>query len=151
LGISYVHGRFNNAVGTVIFDEKTPANSSTKISVKVADIDTFKAERDKDLKSKNFFDAEKYPLISFQSKSFKKVGENIYQVSGPLTFHGVTRPITVEVRYIGSGYDPWGGFRAGFETSLTIKRSDFDMTHMLGVVGDEVHLTISIEGIRKKT
>lgn len=151
LGISYVHGRFNNAAGTIIFDEKTPANSSTKISVNVADIDTFKAERDKHLKSKDFFDAEKYPVISFQGESFKKVGENVYQVSGPLTFHGVTRPTTVEVRHIGSGFDPWGGFRAGFETSFTIKRSDFGMTHMLGSVGDEVHLTISIEGIRKKT
>ncbi|OEU64937.1 MAG: hypothetical protein BBJ57_00665 [Desulfobacterales bacterium PC51MH44] len=66
-----------------------------------------------------------------------------------LTLHGVTRPLTVKVRHIGSGSDPWGGFRAGFETAFTIIRSDFGMTHMLGGVGNEVELTVDIEGIRQ--
>ena len=149
LGISYVQGRFNNAAGTITFDKKKPENSSTEISVKVADIDTFNTDRDKHLKSEEFFNAEKYPVISFGSETFKKVSEDIYEVGGRLTFHGVTRPLTVEVRHIGSGYDPWGGFRAGFETVFTIKRSDFGMTHMLGGVGDEVKLTVNIEGIRQ--
>lgn len=149
LGISYVQGRFNNVAGTIVFDNKAPENSSTEISVKVEDIDTFNAERDQHLRSSDFFDAEKYPVISFQSDKFKKMSDNIYSVSGRLTCHGVTRPITVKVRHIGSGYDPWGGFRAGFETSFVIKRSDFGMTHMLGGVGDEVGLTVTIEGIRQ--
>ncbi len=149
LGISYVQGRFNNVAGTIAFDTKMPENSSTEISVKVKDIDTFNASRDKDLMSSNFFDAEKYPVISFQSDTFKKVSDSIYSVGGRLTCHGVTQPLIVEVRHIGSGYDPWGGFRAGFETSFVIKRSDFGMTHMLGGVGDEVELTITIEGIRQ--
>ena len=149
LGISYVHGRFNNVSGTIVFDTKAPENSSTEISVKVKDIDTFNADRDKHLKSSDFFDAEKNPLISFQSDTFNKAGDNTYSVSGRLTCHGITRPLTVEVRHIGSGYDPWGGYRAGFETSFVIKRSDFGMTHMLGGVGDDVELTINIEGIRQ--
>ena len=149
LGIAYVRGRFNNASGTIIFDDKMPGKSSVEISVKVDDIDTVNAKRDKDLKSYNFFDAEKYPLISFQSETFKKTGEGTYEVSGRLSFHGVTRPFTVKVEHIGSGKDPWGGYRAGFETSFKVKRSDFGMTHMLGGVGDEVRLTVNIEGIRQ--
>jgi polyisoprenoid-binding protein YceI len=149
LGISYVRGRFNNASGTITFDDKMPGKSSVEISVKVDDIDTFKAKRDKHLKSHEFFDAKKYPLISFQSETFKKIGEGIYEVSGRLSFHGVTRPLTVKVEHIGSAKDPWGGYRAGFETSFKVKRSDFGMTHMQGSVGDEVQLTVNIEGIRK--
>ncbi len=149
LGVAYVRGRFNNASGTITFDDKMPGKSSVKISVKVDDIDTFNAKRDKDLKSNNFFDAKQYPLISFYSETFKKTGEGTYDVTGPLSFHGVTRPLTVKVEYIGSAKDPWGGYRAGFETSFKVKRSDFGMTHMLGGVGDEVRLTVNIEGIRK--
>ena len=72
LGISYVRGRFNNASGTITFDDKMPGKSSVEISVKVDDIDTFKAKRDKHLKSHEFFDAKKYPLISFQSETLKR-------------------------------------------------------------------------------
>lgn len=149
LGISYVRGRFNHASGTITFDDKMPGKSSVKISVKVDDIDTFNSKRDKDLKSHNFFDAKKYPLISFKSETFEKIGDGTYEVGGQLNFHGVTRPLTVKVEYIGSGKDPWGGYRAGFETSFKVKRSDFGMTHMLGGVGDEVRLTVNIEGIRQ--
>lgn len=149
LGISYVRGRFNNAFGTITLNDKMPGNSSVEISVKVDDIDTFNAKRDKHLKSHEFFDAQKYPLISFQSDTFKKTGEGTYEVGGRLSFHGVTRPLTVRVEYIGSGKDPWGGYRAGFETSFKVKRSDFGMKNMLGSVGDEVQLTVNIEGIRQ--
>jgi polyisoprenoid-binding protein YceI len=149
LGISFVHGRFNNATGTITFDEKVPGSSSIKVSVKVAGIDTSNAERDEDLKSKEFFDAEKYPVISIHSGTFRKVSRDIYEVRCRLTLHGVTRPLTVKVWHIGSGSDPWGGYRAGFETTFTIKRSDFGMTRMLGGLGDEVELTVNIEGIRQ--
>jgi len=149
LGISFVHGRFNNATGTITFDEKAAGGSTIKVSVKVADIDTSNAARDEDLKGKEFFDAEKYPMISIHSETFRKVSRDIYEVSCRLTLHGVTRPLTVKVRHIGSGSDPWGGYRAGFETTFTIKRSDFGMMRMLGGVGNEVELTVNIEGIRQ--
>lgn len=148
LGISYVHGRFNNAFGTITFDENRPANNAVEIAVKVNDIDTSIAKRDTHLKSPEFFDAVKYPLISFRSETFQRIGERTYEVSGPLSFHGVTRPLTVKVEFIGSGKDPWGGHRAGFETAFTIKRSDFGMTHMLGSVGDEVQLNVNVEAVR---
>ena len=70
-------------------------------------------------------------------------------MTGDLTLHGVTKPLTVELERVGSGKDPWGGYRTGFETVFTIKRSDFGMTNMIGPVGDEVRLTIAIEGVRQ--
>ena len=149
LGIGYVHGRFNNAAGTITFDRTMPEKNAVNISVKVADIDTNNADRDRHLKSADFFDVEKYPVISFKSETFRQIDPNTYEVSGSLALHGVTRPLTVRVLLIGSGQDPWGGYRSGFETVFTIKRSDFGMTHMVGAVGDEVELTVNIEGIRK--
>jgi polyisoprenoid-binding protein YceI len=149
LGISYVRGRFNNAAGTITFDPKVPAKSSVEISVKVDDIDTFNAKRDKHLRSPDFFHAKKYPLITFRSETVKSAGEGTYEVGGQLSFHGVTRPLTVQVTHIGSVKDPWGGYRAGFETEFKVKRSDFGMTKLMNSAGDEVHLSINIEGIRK--
>jgi polyisoprenoid-binding protein YceI len=77
------------------------------------------------------------------------VSEDTYEVAGDLALHGVTRPLTVKVQRTGSGKDPWGGFRIGFETTFTIKRSDFGMNFMMEGVGDEVRIILSIEGIRQ--
>jgi polyisoprenoid-binding protein YceI len=106
-------------------------------------------KRDTHLKSPDFFNAGEYPLVSFKSKSVKKLSENTYAVSRDLALLGKTRPITVEVHATGAGKDPWGNFRRGFVTSFSIKRSDFGMDFMMGGVSDEVHLTVSVEGIRQ--
>lgn len=149
LGVAYVQGRFNNLAGSFTFDDKTGRLDAVEASVRVEDVDTFNSKRDAHLKSPDFFDAAKFPLITFSSDTVEKTGETTWEVSGKLSLHGVTRPIKVSVKLIGSGFDPWGGFRAGFETAFTVKRSDFGITHMLGSVGDEVHLTVGIEGIRQ--
>jgi polyisoprenoid-binding protein YceI len=149
LNLSYVHGRFNDVAGTFSFDDEDPSAGSLDIEVPVAKIDTNNAERDKHLKSPDFFDAERFPLITFKSRSVKKVGEQTYEVGGELALHGVTKPLTVKLERIGSGKDPWGGYRTGFETTFTIKRSDFGMTNVIGPVGDEVRLTVAIEGVRR--
>jgi polyisoprenoid-binding protein YceI len=112
-------------------------------------VDTAVEKRDTHLKSPDFFNAGEYPLVSFKSKSVKKLSENTYAVSGDLALLGKTRPITVEVHATGAGKDPWGNFRRGFVTSFSIKRSDFGMDFMMGGVSDEVHLTVSVEGIRQ--
>lgn len=75
--------------------------------------------------------------------------ENKYEVNGDLTLHGVTRPLTAAALKTGEGKDHWGGYRIGFETAFVIKRSDFGMKHMLGGVGDQVLMTVSVEAIRK--
>ncbi len=88
-------------------------------------------------------------VATFKSTSVKKIDKNNFEVSGDLTLLGQTRPITVRVVQTGQGKDPWGNFRRGFETTFTIKRSDFGMDFLLKVAGDEVNLSVSAEGIRQ--
>jgi polyisoprenoid-binding protein YceI len=149
LGIAYVYGRFNGPTGSIVFDESAPSKSAIEMQAETKNVDTALEKRDTHLKSPDFFNAGEYPLVSFKSKSVKKLNENTYEVSGDLTLLGKTRPITVEVHGTGAGKDPWGNFRRGFETSFSIKRSDFGMNFMMGGVSDEVNLTVSVEGIRQ--
>jgi polyisoprenoid-binding protein YceI len=149
LEVAYVFGRFNGPTGSFAFDESTPSNSSIEVIVNAKNVDTAFEKRDNHLRSPDFFNIGDYPLISFKSKSVKKLNQDTYEVSGNLTLLGKTRPITVKAHATGSGKDPWGNFRRGFETSFTIKRSDFGMNFMMGGVSDEVNLTVSFEGIRQ--
>ena len=149
LGIAYVYGRINGPTGTFVFDESSPSKSTIEVQAETENVDTAVEKRDTDLKSPDFFNAGEYPHVSFKSKSVKKLKEAVYEVSGDLTLLGKTRPITVQVNATGAGKDPWGNFRMGFETSFSIKRSDFGMNFMMGGVSDEVNLTVSVEGIRQ--
>jgi len=149
LGIAYVFGRFNGPTGSFVFDESSPSKSAIEMQAETKNVDTALEKRDNDLRSPDFFNAGKYPLVSFKSKSVKKLSEAAYEVSGDLTLLAKTRPITVKVHATGAGKDPWGNFRMGFETSFSIKRSDFGMDFMMGGVSDEVNLTVSVEGIRQ--
>ena len=149
LGVSYVFGRFNGPTGSFVFDESAPSKCAIEMQAETKNVDTAVEKRDTHLKSPDFFNAGEYPLVSFKSKSVKKLSENTYEVSGDLALLGKTRPITVKVNATGAGKDPWGNFRRGFETSFSIKRSDFGMDFMMGGVSDEVNLTVSLEGIRQ--
>lgn len=149
LNVAYFFGRFNGASGTIVVDREVVSNSSVDIQVKVNDVDTFNSDRDKHLKTADFFDAQKYPVIEFKSRSVKKIDPTTLEVSGDIMFHGAKRPLTVRVLQTGSGKDPWGNFRMGFETDFTIKRSEFGMDKMLNLIGDEVRITVSVEGVRK--
>jgi len=149
LGVAYVYGRFNGPTGSFVFDESSPSKSAVEMQAETKNVDTAVEKRDTHLKSPDFFNAREYPLVSFKSKSVKKLSENTYAVSGDLALLGKTRPITVEVHATGAGKDPWGNFRRGFETSFSIKRSEFGMDFMMGGVSDEVNLTVSVEGIRQ--
>ena len=149
LGVAYVFGRFNGPTGSIVFDESSPSKCAVEMQAETKNVDTAVEKRDTHLKSPDFFNAGEYPLVSFKSKSVKKLSENTYEVSGDLALLGKTRPITVKVNATGAGKDPWGNFRRGFETSFSIKRSDFGMDFMMGGVSDEVNLTVSAEGIRQ--
>jgi polyisoprenoid-binding protein YceI len=149
LGIAYVYGRFNDMAGILKIDEQTPANSSVQISAEAHRVDTNVKQRDDHLRSADFFDAKRFPIISFTSKTFKKVDDDTYEVGGDLNLHGITRPLTVTVMHTGSGDDPWGGYRIGYETTFSINRSDFGMTFMMNGVADEVRITVSVEAIGK--
>jgi len=148
-GASMFYGRINSPAGKLVFDEENPKNSMVEISVNAGDVDTASEKRDKHIKSAEFFNIKKYPLISFKSTNVKKLSAKEYQVEGDLTFLGKTRTIKIVAQFIGSGKDPWGGYRSGFESKFTIKRSDFGMDFMMGPLGDEVQIIISLEAVRK--
>ena len=148
-GVTFVYGRFNGPTGSFVYDEASPAASAIEMQVDANNIDTAVAKRDTHLKSPDFFNAAEYPLVTFKSRSVKKINSDTYQVSGNLTLLGKSRPLTVNAKHTGSGKDPWGNFRRGFEASFTIKRSDFGMDFMLGGVSDEVTITVSVSGIRQ--
>jgi len=149
LSVAYFYGRFNEVAGTFAFDDRDPAHSTFDLQVKVASIDTNNADRDKHLKSAEFFDLERYPLITFKSRSARKTGENTLEVRGDLTLRGVTRALTVTVERSGCGAGMRGEQRCGWETTFEIRRSEFGMTALLGPVGDEVRLLVSVEGVRR--
>jgi len=149
LGVGYSYGRFNGPTGKFAFDESTPSNCSIEMQVNANDIDTNVDKRDNHLKSADFFNAAEHPAISFKSTSVKKNSDNTYEVTGDLTLLGKTRPITMKANDTGAGKDPWGKYRRGFETTFTIKRSEYGMNFMLNGVSDEVDITVSVEGIRQ--
>jgi polyisoprenoid-binding protein YceI len=148
LGVSYAYGVFNDISGSFTFDEANPANSRCQVEIKTESIDTNNAKRDQHLKGPDFFDAKRYPTLKFVSTSVEKAGDK-YTLTGDLTMHGVTKRVTAPMEYVGSAKDPWGGFRCGFEVMFTVKRSDFEMKNMIGPVGDEVRVIVSIEGIKE--
>ena len=147
LGVAPFYGRFNNASGSFIINEKEPGKNFAEVSVVVDDVDTFNEKRDAHLKNEDFFHADKYPTINFRTESFKELEKNKFEVTGQLSFHGVTKPIVIEVRRTGALKDPWGNFRMGFETIFSIRRSEFGMDKMMDLVGDQVDLMIAVEGI----
>lgn len=146
--VSYTYGRFNDVSGKVVWDAD-PAKSSFDLTVKADSLDSNVDKRDQHLKSPDFLNAAQYPVITFKSKSVTKKSGNTYTVTGDLTFHGVTKSVTTDFEYVGTGPDAWGGTRSGYETTLTIKRSDYGVKGMMEAVADEIKLTIAIEGVKK--
>lgn len=149
--VSQVRGRFNSFSGTVQMDPKNLAASSVEFKIKADSIDTNVADRDKHLRGADFFDVEKYPEITFKSKSIKAAGKDKYNVTGALTMHGVTKDVTLPVTFLGEGKDPWGGTRAGFETATTLNRKDYGIIWNKAVdnggvlLGDDVKVEINLE------
>jgi polyisoprenoid-binding protein YceI len=150
MGFSNVYGMFSGAEGKFTIDDVHPDKSSLEISIPTAGVTTLDKKRDEHLSSPDFFNSKQFPKISFKSKSIKKVDANHYEISGDLTLHGVTKPVTLNFNRMASGKDPMGNIRTGGETSIDIKRSDYNMTFMNGPgkVGDDVNLMISVEGVK---
>jgi polyisoprenoid-binding protein YceI len=156
LAISNVSGNFTNVTGTIDLNEKDITQSQVSAVIDVSSVDTRVSDRDKDLRSPNFFDVEKYPTIEFKSKRIVNSGGKL-QVIGDLTMHGTTRDVTLDVDGPTPELnDPWGNVRRGFSASTTLNRKDFGLTynHALktgeAVVGDNVKIQIDLELIKKK-
>ncbi|NIP72165.1 MAG: YceI family protein [Gammaproteobacteria bacterium] len=149
LGYSWLLGRFNDFGGSFSYDEDNPQAARVEVVIDTASIDTNFAERDKHLRSDDFLDVAKYPEARFVSTGFTPKDDGLAVLTGDLTLHGVTRPVTIAVKEVGHGPDPWGGFRRGFEGTTTLKLADFGIDHDLGPASREVELFFSIEGIRQ--
>jgi polyisoprenoid-binding protein YceI len=148
MNTSHSWGRFNDIAGAFSLDESDPSQSQLDFKVKTASIDTANPARDQHLKSPDFFNAVQFPTIAFKSTAVAKASEG-YDVTGDLTLHGVTKPIRVKLVPTGTGKDMKGAPTAGIDASFIIKRSDFGMNKMVGPVGDDVWVNVSIEGVKK--
>ena len=148
MNTSHAWGRFNDLSGTFTLDEASPAAIALDFTVKADSIDTGNAKRDQHLKSPDFFSAVQYPTIAFKSTAVTKSAKG-YDVVGDLTLHGVTKAIKVTLSPVGKGKGPTGGEIAGIDATFTIKQSDFGMKKMVGPIGDDVWVNVSIEGVKK--
>lgn len=145
--VSNFYGRFNKAEGTFNIDPADPSKSFVDITIDTGSVDTANGNRDKHLKSGDFFAATEFPSMTFKSKSFKKTGEGTYDVTGDLTIRGTTKEINATVTDTGRGKGMRGGEVAGFETKFNIKRSDYGVSFMVGpALGDDVMILFSAEG-----
>jgi polyisoprenoid-binding protein YceI len=146
--VTNFYGAFKEISGTVTFDAADPSKSSVDLTVAVESVDTRSEKRDQHLKSPDFFNAKQFPAITFKSNKIEGSGDN-YKISGDLTIHGVTKPITVDFKRGADGKGGQGKTVGGGEAHFTIKRSDYDMKFMIGPVGDDVNIILSLEGAKE--
>ena len=146
LGAGNFYGRFNELEGTIDWDAED--GPSFDVSIKIESVDSGNEALDKHLKNADFFDAKQFPTMTFKSTGAKKMGDN-WKVTGEMTMHGVTKPVEVDMEFVGRA-DVGRGDRVGFETTFTIKRSDFGMNWGVenGALGDATKIIVSLEGIK---
>lgn len=149
LGYSWLFGRFNKLEGWMSGDQADPSTSKVEVSIDTSSIDSNHAERDKHLRSADFLDVKKYPKATFVSTKVVDNGDKTGTIYGNLTLHGVTKQIQIETKFVGQGEDPWGGYRAGFEGTTTLKLADFGITYNLGPASTFVEMMLFVEGIRR--
>jgi polyisoprenoid-binding protein YceI len=150
LGVSTVRGTFTKVAGDVTYSPADPAKSSVNVTIDASSVDSRVAMRDNDLRSEHFLDVAKYPTITFKSTRVASAGPGKLTITGDLTIHGVTKEVTLDVDGPGAPIkNPMGpGQRTGASASTKIKRSDFGMTYMQGMVGDEVAIQIDVELVK---
>lgn len=143
-GFSTYYGRFAHASGSLVFDPATPANSTLEISVPAATVSTTSDKLDDILKSTGWFEVAQFPAMVFKSTKVTVIGADRGIVTGDLTLRGVSRPLTLEVRFDGAGTDPADSkYTIGFDATGTLKRSDFGISTFTPYIGDEVRLILS--------
>jgi len=150
LGFSWLYGRFDTLNGSYSYDEAKPGAAKIKVTIDTASIDTNHAERDKHLRSEEFFYVDKFPKATFVSTGYKQTGKDKGTLTGNLTLRGVTKPISIDVTQMGAGDDPWGGYRRGFSGTTTITLADFGIPYDLGPAARTAELMLTVEGIRQK-
>lgn len=148
LGFSWLHGRFNTLEGRFVHDAEKPDANAVELSIDTMSLDTNHAERDKHLRSEKYMNFQEHRTARFQSSRYEG-DDNGGRLHGELTLNGVTRPIVIEVRKVGEGADPWGGYRVGYEGALTLDRAEFGYKDGLMKASGQVQMMLTIEGIRQ--
>ncbi|MFD3761591.1 YceI family protein [Streptomyces sp. NPDC058622] len=153
--VTNVRGSFGEHEGTLHLDGTDPSRSTASIDVTIASVGTGIADRDGHLLSGDFFDAERFPLMTFRSTSAAQLGGDAYRIGGQLTIKDVTRPLAIDLEFAGSATDVYGNERVGFEGSAEILRSDWGLTWNAALeaggvmVSDKVKLTFDISAIKQ--
>ena len=153
---SKVPGRFGKFSGTLMIDEENFANSSVKVEIEAASIDTNEEARDRHLRSDAFFDVENHPTITFESTRIRLRGDTKLFIDGNLTIRGITKPVTLEGEILGFG-EMYSIRRGAFEASVTIDRKDFNVSwnDVLegggAVLGNDVEITLNLEAKKAKS
>lgn len=151
--VTKVRGQFPKFEGTATIDTANPAASSVSLSIDVSSVDTGSPDRDGHLRSPDFFDAETWPSIAFNSTGVSRDGDE-WTVAGDLTIRDVTKPVSIVFEETGTAIDPFGNFRAGFEGSLTVKRKDWGLTWNAALetggvlVSDKIVLELDVSAVR---
>lgn len=154
LMVSKVRGRFTRFEGSFVTAPEL-GDSSASATIDMTSIDTNNPTRDDDLRSKNFFEVDQYPQMTYRSTGLRLDGEQ-FILDGELTAHGVTRQVPLRVEVNGFGADPYGNQRSGFTATGSLNRSDFGMRFNVSLegggvmVGDRIDITIEVEGILRK-
>jgi polyisoprenoid-binding protein YceI len=152
--VTKVRGAFNEFEGTAVVDGNDPADSSVRVTIDAASIDTRNAQRDEHLRTNDFLALEQYPQITFVSTDVRQVGDTTFEVTGDLTIKDVTNRITVPFEFEGASQDPFGNQRIGFDGSVTISRKDYGLTWNAALetggvlVSDKVVLEFEVSAIK---
>jgi len=151
-----VSGRFTDFSGTIEIDRANPEKSSVEFTIQAASIDTSDPRRDQHLRSADFFDVANHPTLTFKSTAIKPNGTNSFLVTGDLTMRGVTKQVSLPVTLLGEGKDPMGNDKIGFETGVTLNRTEFGLNWNRALEGggtllsDDVKIQIAVEANKAK-
>lgn len=149
--VSKFTSSFSKVTGTINYDAAKPEASTVEATIAIDSVNTANEKRDDHLKSADFFDTAKYPTATFKSKSWKKTGENTFDVTGDLTVRDVTKQVVLKTTLVGTGPGQGGSTLTGWEATTTLKRSDFGVggEKFISPLGDDVTITVGIEAGHK--
>jgi len=150
LGISTVRGTFTKLSGTVHYDSLNVEKTSIEVTIQAASIDTGFEMRDRELRGSNLLDVQTYPTITFASKRIEAAGAGKLKITGDLTIHGVTKEVVLDAEGPSQVLiDPSGDRRMGASATTKIRRTDFGMSGLPDIVGDEIGITLDVEMIKR--
>ncbi|MQT15558.1 YceI family protein [Segnochrobactrum spirostomi] len=144
-GFSTYYGLFKTFDAKLNFDAKAPAKSTLEVTVQMNSVDTTNPKLDEHLESPDFFDAAKFPTATFKSTKIVVTGAHTGKITGDLTLHGVTKPVTLDATFNGGGENMFKAYVLGFSATTVIKRTEFGIKTYAPAVGDDVKLIISAE------